>query len=135
MMTMQISKYFIVLLLLSCNKLLAQFEYKEDLIIPNCDETYPEFPGGISAMHQYLHNAIKYPKWAYKNDITDTVRITFTVGTSGKIVAIKAEGYKHERLAQRVVNAFQKMPAWKPGSIAGKPVEMKEAIRIYFLVR
>lgn len=134
-MTTQICKYFIVLLLLLNNNLHAHFDDNERWIIPICDETQPEFPGGISAMHQYLQNAIKYPKWAYKNDITDTVRIIFTVGASGKIAAIKADGYKHKRLVQRVVNAFEKMPTWKPGTMAGKPVEMKEAIRIYFLVR
>lgn len=134
-MTTQISKYFIVLLLLFCTKVHAQLEYKEDWIIPKCDETYPEFPGGISALHQYLQKAIKYPKWVYKNEITDTVRVIFTVGTSGEIVAIKAEEYKHERLAQVVMNAFKKMPAWKPGTISGRPVEMKEAIRIHFVIR
>lgn len=129
------SKYFIVLLLLSCTKVYAQFNYKEVWIIPRCDESYPEFPGGIGAMHQYLHKAIKYPKWAYKNEMTDTIRVIITVDTSGKIVAIDANAYKHERLAQIVLNAIKKMPAWKPGTIAGKPVEMKEAIRIHFSIK
>jgi periplasmic protein TonB len=86
----------------------------------------PEFPGGYKALGKYVdgknHN---YPAEARKNKIEGKVVVQFIInedGTCSDFEVVKGIGYGCDEAA---VEAFKKMPKWKPGLVNGKPVKVR----------
>lgn len=95
-------------------------------------EEMPEFPGGMSAMMQYLAQNIKYPEEAHKKGIQGRVIATFVVEKDGSITNAKVVRSIDPQLdaeALRVVNA---MPKWKPGKQGGEAVAVKYTVPVTF---
>lgn len=92
----------------------------------------PEFPGGVSALMQYLASNIKYPEMAKKEGIQGRVFVNFIVERSGRISRVKilrGIGGGCDEEAVRVISA---MPRWKPGLVNGKPVRVSYNVPIKF---
>lgn len=62
----------------------ADEEVAEEEIFVFVEEN-PSFPGGESALYEYLYKNIKYPDLARENNITGTVVIKFVVEKDGSI--------------------------------------------------
>ncbi|UXE67282.1 MAG: energy transducer TonB [Chryseotalea sp. WA131a] len=102
----------------------------QDSLPINLDSVYsrvdvlPEFPGGMKALGKYVDGKNHYyPEQARKNKIEGKVIIQFIVnadGTSSDFKVIKGIGYGCDEAA---VEAFKKMPKWKPATINGQPVK------------
>jgi len=95
-------------------------------------EHMPEFPGGISAMHEFLAKNIEFPKAAAETGIQGTVYLYFIVEKDGSISSIKTLrgiGGGCNQEAERVIS---KMPKWTPGSQRGKPVRVSFNIPVVF---
>lgn len=95
-------------------------------------EEMPDFPGGQSALLQYLKKSIKYPVIAQENGIQGRVTCTFVVEKDGSVTDVQvARGVEPslDREAIRVINA---MPKWKPGKQRGKPVRVKYTLPVTF---
>lgn len=94
---------------------------------------YPSFPGGDRAISSFFEKNIDYPLDATENGVEGTVKISFTVDENGKIGGAKTInppiGFGLEAEALRV---FQKMPAWKPGSLKGKNVKTRYTLPVRF---
>ncbi|MGB1242345.1 MAG: serine hydrolase [Chitinophagales bacterium] len=98
-------------------------------------DVMPEFPGGQSALHQYIYQNLRYPTIAYINTIEGTIYIDFIVDSYGNIISVKANtpiegndgGLTNEAL--RIVNS---MPQWKPGIHNGTEAFVKLTIPIQF---
>ena len=97
-------------------------------------QVMPEFPGGQSALADYVNNHVEYPQQAIDDNTTGTVKISFVVDEKGKITDAHlinagkvANGLEQEAL--RVVNT---MPAWKPGQVKGKNVKTRLELPISF---
>jgi TonB family protein len=94
---------------------------------------YPSFAGGDRAISSFFEKNIDYPSDATENGVEGTVKISFTVDENGKIGAAKTInppiGFGLEAEALRV---FQKMPAWKPGSLKGKNVKTRYTLPVRF---
>jgi periplasmic protein TonB len=102
----------------------------QDNLTINLDSVYsrvdvlPEFPGGMKELGKYVdgkgnHN---YPKEARKNKIEGKVIVQFIInadGTASDFKVIQSIGYGCDEAA---VEAFKKMPKWKPATINGQPV-------------
>ena len=92
----------------------------------------PEFTGGISALSRYLSRNVKYPQEAIEQDIQGQVTVEFTVCEDGKLCderVVRGIGRSCDNEALRVIKA---MPAWKPGSLNGKPVKVRYRQSIKF---
>ncbi len=106
---------------------------------PNIPQTVvdvkPEFPGGKSAMKDFIRNTIEFPDAALKQKISGTVNVRFVVLPDGKIsnaeVVGSAIGYGLEAAALEVIN---KMPKWKPAIKNGKPVATFYGLPITFIL-
>jgi TonB family protein len=97
--------------------------------------TMPSFPGGESALQQYIHNNLQYPEAAKQSGIEGKVYLTFTVGTSGRVKEIKiAKGVSKEINAE-AIRLISNMPKWEPGKQNGKPTSMKHYLTIDFSIR
>ena len=73
-------------------------------------EEMPQFPGGPSALFEYLSKNIKYPVVAEENGVQGRVIVTFVE-------------------AQRVVKS---MPHWIPGKQNGSAVRVKYTVPVTF---
>lgn len=108
--------------------IVAEEEVEEDVVF-QVVEQQPEFPGGLSALYQYLADNINYPRVSRENGSQGRVFIRFVVNTDGSIQdaeVIRSSGDVYlDREAVRVVSG---MPKWTPGMQSGK------AVRVYFTV-
>jgi TonB family protein len=81
-----------------------------------------EFPGGISAMRQYLAAEIYYPRDAVDLSIQGKVYISFIVEADGRITSVHVLRGVCLSMDKESVRVIEKMPRWKPGKIDGKAV-------------
>lgn len=103
----------------------------EDEIITYA-ETMPEFPGGETAMRDYLSKHIEYPVMARENGIQGKVYVGFVVDKEGiikDVKVLKGIGAGCDEEAKRVVS---KMPKWTPGKMNGRNVNVKFTVPINF---
>jgi periplasmic protein TonB len=122
-MTKKLLTLTVGLLMLSVLTLKAQ-----DNTTINPDSVYtkvdvlPEFPGGMKALGKYVDGKNHYyPEEARKNKIEGKVMVQFIInadGTPSDFKVTKGIGYGCDEAA---VEAFKKMPKWKPAQINGQP--------------
>lgn len=104
---------------------------KEDQIF-TVVEQQPEFPGGNSALGQWLGKNLRYPAAAQRANVAGRVFVSFVVNTDGSIqdvTILKGLGFGTDEEAQRVVKS---MPKWRPGKQSGRPVRVKYNLPINF---
>jgi protein TonB len=103
----------------------SQDNVKADSVYTTVD-VQPEFPGGYKALGKYVDGKNhKYPQEARKNNIEGKVVVQFIInedGTCSDFEVIAGIGYGCDEAA---VEAFKKMPKWKPGLVNGKPVKVR----------
>ena len=95
-------------------------------------EEMPQYPGGPSALFEYLSQNIKYPSVAEENGVQGRVLVTFVVERDGTITdvrVVKSVDPSLDKEAQRVVNS---MPRWIPGKQNGSPVRVKYTVPVTF---
>lgn len=95
-------------------------------------EVMPSFPGGQSALMQYLASSIKYPVVAQENGVQGRVVVSFVVERDGSITDVqvaRSVDPSLDREAQRVV---RNMPRWIPGKQNGQAVRVKYNVPVAF---
>lgn len=90
-------------------------------------DVQPEFPGGYKALGKIVDGRKnhKYPEEARKNKIEGKVVVQFIINEDGRcsdFEVVKGIGYGCDEAA---VEAFKKMPNWKPAMVNGKPVRFR----------
>jgi protein TonB len=111
----------------------------QDTQTPKSDSVYtrvdvmPEFPGGMKALGKYVDDKNHYyPKEARENKIEGKVIVQFIInedGSASDFKVIKGIGYGCDEAA---VEAFKKMPKWKPATINGRPVKFKTQMGYFY---
>ena len=95
-------------------------------------EDSPQFPGGLQALLDYLHDNIKYPESCRRDSIQGRVIISFVVEKDGSINSAEIVKGVHEQLDAEALRVIDAMPKWKPGKQCGKTVRVKYAIPVNF---
>jgi len=98
-------------------------------------EEMPQFPGGPSALYEYLAANIRFPKAAHKAGVQGRVILTFVVEKDGSISeteVVKSVSPLLDAEAVRVINA---MPNWVPGRQNGKVVRVKYTVPVSFMLQ
>lgn len=93
----------------------------EKPMIHETADVMPEFPGGTDAWRNYLQRMLRVPDDLETGD-RKTVRVRFVVNATGEItdmIVVQSAGAAFDKEVLRVI---AKMPKWKPGKQAGKPV-------------
>jgi periplasmic protein TonB len=102
----------------------------EDAPIYNPSEQ-PEYPGGIEALKSFMLRNLRQP-----DNLEEGARIVviakFVVDKSGAIEQIEIMQSGREDLDDEVKRVIKKMPHWKPGIQAGKPVDVYFKLPITF---
>ncbi len=95
-------------------------------------EKMPEFPGGMTALMQYLQKNIKYPAVCRENNIQGRVLIQFIVNRDGTIVEPEVVKSVNPYLDKEALRVISGMPKWSPGEQRGKPVRVKYTVPVNF---
>lgn len=123
-------------------------------------EQKPQFPGGETAMYQYISQHIRYPNIAIENDVEGTVNVEFFVEENGSITNVKAlESSPSSGINNIVMTAYRQvnsnisaldkdvgnralqesseelirgMPPFEPGRKQGKAVRTKVTLPITY---
>jgi TonB family protein len=107
----------------------------DNKVVESIFDKFPEFPGGEKAMNEFLASHIRYPHMALEYGIQGTVLITFTVQKDGSLLKpmiARGIGGGCDEEAIRVVKL---MPAWKPATRKGVPVECKFIMPTRFVLQ
>lgn len=105
----------------------------EENVLDFVDEP-AEFPGGMTAMREYLKKNLMYPAIAKDAGIQGKCYLRFIVNADGSISDVSvlrgvANCPECDKEAMRVVKS---MPKWAPGKVNGKAVRMNYNLPIVF---
>ena len=103
----------------------------------------PEYPGGSSALFEFIRNTMIYPAAAVKDSIQGRVIVQFIVEEDGSItnpVIQKSSGLNRNQAYSSIFNQLDAeairivsvMPKWIPGKVEGKPCRVKFSLPINF---
>ena len=95
-------------------------------------EQMPSFPGGSSALFEYLANNIIYPADAENNGIQGRVVCTFVVEKDGSITHICVASSVFSSLDEEAIRVIANMPKWIPGRQNGSTVRVKYTVPVTF---
>jgi TonB family protein len=95
-------------------------------------EEMPSFPGGNSALKEYIYSNLEYPEDARKKGINGEVRVQFTVKTTGKLEKIRVVRSAYPDFNKPAMKVFENMPDWNPGKQRGKPVNVNVVVPVVF---
>jgi len=96
-------------------------------------EKMPEYPGGTDALLKFLSENVHYPAEAAEEKKEGRAVVQFIVrkdGSISDIAVVRSAG--DERLDKEAVRVVESMPAWTPGEMRGKLVDVKFTVPIKF---
>jgi TonB family protein len=95
-------------------------------------EKAPEFPGGQSAMNQFLIENLIYPNIAKENGTEGTVILKIIVEADGQLSDIFILRDINNGCGQAAIQSFKKMPRWSPAVHHGKAVRSSMVVPVRF---
>ena len=95
-------------------------------------DTMPEFPGGETALKNYISEHIKYPSDSHDNGIEGTVYVQFLIDKSGRVIDPKIIRAVFPSLDKEAVRVVQSFPRWEPGKQNGVKVNVMRTLPIKF---
>lgn len=107
-------------------------EIDEDNSVDAIAEEMPEFPGGYESLISFLQKNVQYPSDARRKGLEGTVYVSLVIHANGEVGEKRILKGLNESLNQAALNAFNKMPAWQPGKVAGKNVNVKLVLPVKF---
>jgi len=119
---------------LKAKEVIAQPEppKEEETKVFDVVEQMPSFPGGQSALFQWLSSNIKYPVVAEENGVQGRVIVTFVVERDGSITDVKVVKSVDPSLDKEAVRVTKSMPKWIPGKQNGSAVRVKYTVPVTF---
>ena len=95
-------------------------------------EQQPSFPGGQTALLQWLQQNIHYPPVAEENGIQGRVVVSFVVEPYGSITNVQVVRGVDPSLDKEAVRVTKAMPKWQPGKQNGQAVRVKYNLPVQF---
>ena len=95
-------------------------------------EEQASFPGGNTAMVQWLSQNMRYPVTAKKDNIQGRVLVQFVVEKDGSISNVAVVRSIDSPLDKEAVRVVKAMPKWNPGKHKGQIVRSKFTLPINF---
>ncbi|MBO4645740.1 MAG: energy transducer TonB [Bacteroidales bacterium] len=93
-----------------------------------------EFPGGMSALQEFLAANCHYPQKARENGQQGVVLLEFVVEKDGTISNITVLRGVCEALDEEAIRVVKAMPKWKPGENNGQPSRSYFQLPITFAI-
>lgn len=106
-------------------------EERDSLLVTSVDQM-PEFPGGIDALNNFLHDNLRYPEEAKKKGIEGRVVVQFWIENDSTIADVVVISKPNPLLDAEAVRLISSMPKWKPATQKGKPVRCRYVVPVHF---
>ena len=120
---------------LKAKEVIAQPEppkHEEESKVFDVVEQMPSFPGGPSALMEYLHDHVKYPVVAQENGVQGRVVVSFIVEKDGSITDVRVVRSVDPSLDREAARVVSSMPRWTPGKQNGSAVRVKYNVPVMF---
>ncbi len=118
---------------LKAKEVIAQPEPKEEENkVFDVVEQMPSFPGGNTALMEYLSKNVKYPVVAQENGVQGRVVVSFVVEKDGSVTDVQVVRSVDPSLDREAVRVIQSMPKWIPGKQNGQAVRVKYNVPVSF---
>ncbi len=114
------------------NKLIVEDPVEDNKIWEGIVEQVPSFPGGESAMYEWLGKNIVYPVIAIENRIQGRVTLQFVVEKNGEIGDIRIIRGVDTSIDKEALRVIKSMPKWIPGRQGGNPVRVRYTLPVQF---
>lgn len=95
-------------------------------------ETMPQYPGGDTALMEFIAKNLVYPEKAVKENLYGRVILQFTVDKNGDIQDVVVVRSVSPELDAEAIRIVKSMPRWIPGKQRGKTVAVKYTLPINF---
>lgn len=95
-------------------------------------EQMPEFPGGQTALREFIARSIKYPAIAKEKGVHGKVFISFVVSADGSVKDAKVARGIDSSIDMEALRVVNSLPRWKPGTQSGEAVDVAYTIPINF---
>lgn len=92
----------------------------------------PSFPGGESALYEFIESNLQYPEEAKKNNEHGRVIVTFWVEKDGTITNARILRGRTPSLDAEALRIVSIMPKWEPGKMNGEPKRVSCCIPVTF---
>ncbi len=97
-------------------------------------EVNPEFPGGNTALLQWLNQNIRYPRAALDANLEGRVFVRFVVEKDGSISNTEIARSVDPVFNSEALRLVNSMPKWTPGKQNGQPVRCRFVLPITFKI-
>ena len=92
----------------------------------------PSFPGGESALRDFISKNLRYPIFAKEKGIQGRVQVSFIVEKDGSLTDFVITESKDPSLDKEAIRVFQSMPKWNPGKRDGQFVTVIKGMSVSF---
>lgn len=96
----------------------------------------PSFPGGASALMEFIGSEVHYPKALVKENAEGKVFVQFVISKTGEVTKITIlRGSSHDEMDKEAIRVIEKMPNWTPGKKDGIAVDAEVILPIQFKLK
>lgn len=106
---------------------------EDDYTLKKIDKQ-PEFPGGTTAVFEFINRNLKYPPKAFRLNLQGKVYVGFTVREDGSVDNVSAMRGIGAGCDEEAVRVIKLMPKWKPAETNGTPVEVSLVVPVKFAI-
>lgn len=106
-------------------------EERVSLLVTSVDQM-PEFPGGIDALKNFLHDNLHYPEEAKEKGVEGRVIVQFWIENDSTITHVVVVSKPNPLLDAEAVRLISSMPKWKPATHKGTPVRCRYVVPVHF---
>ena len=117
---------------LNQNQEIAQEPEQEEVFF--IVEQMPEFPGGETALREYIAKNVKYPRNAQEIGIQGKVYVTFIVDKNGNVTNATIARSVDTALDKEALRVINSLPKWTPGKQRGQAVNVSFTVPINFVL-
>lgn len=95
----------------------------------------PKFPGGDTAIMQFIAKNLRYPPICVENGVEGRVKVEITVLPDSTISATKIVAPIDPDLEAEALRIIKLMPKWTPGTIDGKAAKLNTIVTFNFRLK
>ena len=95
-------------------------------------EVMPEYPGGTTAMFEFIQKNVKYPESAKDKGLEGKVYVQFVVEKDGSLSSFNILRGVSDDMDAEAIRVLKLMPKWKSGMKDGKPVRVQYVMPFNF---
>jgi TonB family protein len=98
-------------------------------------EEMPTYPGGDSALLEYISQNVKYPENAKKNNIQGKVILRFCITAKGNVDRVSVLRGVDPEIDAEAFRVVSSLPPFKPGRQGGKEVPVWYMVPVIFALK